>query len=149
MTSKRAATKRSRAGKPPGKPTTTDKAFIAALRKHAGIPALAAKELKLTRQAVDFRMKHGSKRVRDAVAEIDAELLDLGKGNIVKSLMAGDGRMTRWFMEQKGAALGFGRRIQVEGRLADGDLEALVAAFGGDVARLRAIRAAVAARAEG
>jgi hypothetical protein len=77
------------------------------------------------------------------VAELRAELKDLAEGNVVKDLKAGDGPMSRWFLERQARERGYGTRTETEHRIADDQLEAIITSLGGDVDKLLALKAAL------
>ncbi len=136
--------KRARAAKddaaPPGK--ITEKALIAALRKWGGIQTLAARELGTTRQNVHSRIKN-SARLQEVVAEVEEETLDLGEGHIVKGVRKGDKDLVKYYLDRKGKMRGYGPRSDVEAKLSEDTLMAIVVAMGGDLDKLKAARAAV------
>lgn len=109
----------------------------AALRRHDGIPVLAAKALKTSPQNIRQRI-NATPRLQAAVAEIDVNTLDVARGVITEALHDSDRTTARWYLERKGKELGFGNSSTTS--LAENDLAALAAAFGGDVERLRAAR---------
>lgn len=113
----------------------TENMLMAALRKWGGIQALAAKELKTTRQNVHQRIK-GSPALQTLLAEIEDENLDIGEGHILKGLRAGDKEMVRYYMDRKGRKRGYGNSVSVG--TDEATLEAVVATLGGDPAALRA-----------
>ncbi len=103
----------------------------AALIKGKGLPALAAQELGLTRQAVWQRIQK-SERLQKAIATLDATILDAAQSVILNTLTAEgvlkDKKLAshnaRWLLERKGAHLGFGAKV--EGRLADDQIDAIL-----------------------
>jgi hypothetical protein len=78
------------------------------------------------------------------VQEVEAGLVDASVGVIVEAIVKKhDVNTSRWYAERKGVDRGLGTKVQTETKLADGEIEGIVAAFGGDVEKLRAIRAAL------
>lgn len=104
----------------------------AALIKAKGLPALAAQELGLTRQAVWQRIQK-SPRLQLAIARMEAMILDAAQSVLLNTItaegVAADRKLAshnaRWLLERKGAHLGFGTKV--EGRLADDQVEAILA----------------------
>lgn len=117
----------------------TETQIRAALKKHGGLQSLAAKTLGVSRQCVHERIQ-GSPTLQSFLREMDEAMLDTAENTIHKALKKGDKPMTRWFAERKGKARGYATKVETESKLADVELEGLVAAFGGDVERLRRFR---------
>ncbi len=104
----------------------------AALIKAKGIPALAAQELGISRQAVCARIERNP-RLQRAVANVEATILDAAHAvllnTITKEGVAQDRKLAshnaRWILERLGGHLGFGTKV--EGRLADDQIDAILA----------------------
>ena len=134
--------KRSKAKAPPledRKPNAvkgvTEQQLIAALRKWGGIKALAANECGVTRQTMQTRVEN-SKKLQDVIREIEEETLDLGEGHVVKGVREGDKDYVRMYLTQKGRRRGYGNKV--ENSFDEQQLEAIVAALGGDPAKFAA-----------
>lgn len=119
----------------------TDAQLETALRKHCGIKAQAAKALRVDRASVQERVEK-SPRLQQVIREIEEAVGDMCEGNILRALKAKDKQTSRWYAERKLKRRGYAPKLESETKLADGDLAAIVAAFGGDVEKLRAARAA-------
>ena len=111
-----------------------------ALRRWAGIKSLAARDLNITRQAIHRRVNE-SAHLQTVLTEIDEENLDIGESHILKGLRAGDRHYVMYFMNRKGKERGYGPKV--EAKLSDSEIEAIVATFGGDLEKLRAVRDAL------
>lgn len=108
--------------------------------------SLVANELGVSRQAVHDRVNR-SPRMRSVLAEVKETILDMGEGHVIKAMQGDKERQippdlttNRWYLERQGGARGYANKTQVETKLADGELGALVTAFGGDIKKLRAFR---------
>jgi hypothetical protein len=95
----------------------TEAQLIAALRKHAGVYVLAARELGCDRSNVRMRVQR-SERLQEVLAEIEAEIGDVAVGVIFDALMKKDRNMAKWYAERKLRHLGFVTRQEQVG--ADG-----------------------------
>jgi hypothetical protein len=113
----------------------TDKMVIAAIKKHAAIRSLVAIECGFSQANLSVRLKNSAK-LQDAIREVEERQLDLGEGLIIEAMRNKDMATTRWFMERKGKKRGYGNQIQAS--FVDAQLEAFVAALGGDPAKFRA-----------
>lgn len=121
----------------------------AALRKCNGIIAHAAKRLGVARQTLWDRVQ-ASKHLQKVREQIDDEILDDVENLIVADMKRKKNMVTaRWFAERKGKKRGYATKIENESRLSEADLEAVVSAFGGDLAKLRDARAALNPAAAG
>ena len=109
--------------------------LIGALRKYGGLPALAAKELKITRQAVHQRIK-SSEAIRAALEEIEEENLDIGIGHLLRKMRAGDMRAVEFYVSRKGRKRGYGNSVSVA--VEDAQIEAFIDSLGGNVEAYRA-----------
>lgn len=109
--------------------------IIGALRKWGGIKALAAKELKTTRQNINGRVNR-SPKIQEALSEIEEENLDIGEGHLIKALRNGDKDTVRYYLDRKGKKRGYGNRVDVG--VDDATAEAIVAGLGGSVEAFRA-----------
>lgn len=107
-----------------GPKNITEKALRAALRKHAGIPVLAARELGCDRSNVAHRIAR-SPALQALVAEIEAEVDDMTDGVIIDTLGRRDGagrptkdaqNMARWRKDHKLRAEGFRLRLEHTGK---------------------------------
>ena len=113
----------------------SEKKIAAALRKHAGILILAAKELDMSRQNVWARVDR-SKTLQAILKEIDEEHLDIGEGHIISGLRTGDREWTQFYMRCKGKKRGYGNSVHVG--LDEAAIEAIVQSLGGNTDKLRA-----------
>jgi hypothetical protein len=120
----------------------TDAELKAAIKTRGGVLSLAAADLGVTRQTVHGRVQ-ASEELQAFVREVEAEVLDAAEGVIMTSIEKGDGPMARWFLERKGRERGYGTRTETEHRIADDQLEAIVASLGGDIEALTALKAAL------
>lgn len=112
----------------------------AALRRNAGIIALAAKDIGISRQGLHERVSK-SEHLQRVRQEIDETNLDAAESVIMEAIVRKkDVATARWLAERKGKQRGYTTRAEVEGRLADDQIEALVLALGGDPEALRRLR---------
>lgn len=81
--------------------------LIAALRKHAGVFVLAARELGCQRHNVSQRVGR-SVQLQAVCAEIKAEIGDVAKSVIYDALLKKDKPMARWYAERQLRDEGFG-----------------------------------------
>jgi hypothetical protein len=95
----------------------TEAQLIAALRKHAGVYVLAARELGCDRANVRARVMR-SEKLQALIAEIDAEIGDVAEGVIFDALMKKDRNMAKWYAERKLRGRGYVTRQEQVG--ADG-----------------------------
>lgn len=107
-----------------GPKNITEKAIRAALRKHAAIPALVARELGCDRSNITKRISR-SPSLQALVAEIEAEVDDMTDGVILDTLGRRDaaGRptkdaqnMARWRKDHKLRAEGLRVRLEHTGK---------------------------------
>jgi DNA-binding Lrp family transcriptional regulator len=117
-------------------------AIEAALRRLDGSISAAASDLGITAQAVRDRIRR-SGHLQDVLADIDVSLLDDAESVLRKAIRAGDTATTRWFLERKGRARGYGTKVDVV--TDDRMIKAIIDAIGPDVRRLRALKAALMA----
>jgi hypothetical protein len=120
----------------------TEQEIASALRANRGIRAHAAKALGTDRAVVQMRVDR-SPYLQSVIRDIEETTLDMVDSNIGKALEQGDMTTTRWYAELKGGATR-GYRRRVDNAIDEDQLDQLVAAFGGDVDRLRALRATIA-----
>lgn len=123
----------------------TDAQLEQALRKHAGIKSLAAKALGVDRSTVQERVEK-SPRLKAAIAEIEETTLDMAEGVILSGLKGKDKQTARWYAERKGKGRGYASKTELS--ISDDDLEAVVAAFGGNLDALRRLRTELAGVAQ-
>ncbi len=62
---------------------------------------------------------------------------------MAKAIDAEDLPTAKWLLERKGTHLGFALKSEVENRIADDQMEALVLAMGGDGGELAALKGAL------
>lgn len=109
-----------------------------ALIKHDGVYSDVAKQFGVTYPAIYSRVKN-SPRLQEALAVAEGQILDASRRVIQKKIRKGDDKNARWFMERR--AKGFSNRadpgITVE------DMYALIATLGGDVEKMKELRAAL------
>lgn len=108
----------------------------AALRRNAGVYALAAAELGVSRQCVRQRVQ-SCPDLRAFVDDLGEHVLDLAEAAIINAIRRGDGPTCRWFLDRKGRSRGYGRGDHVDEAVIHRAVEALVQAVGGDVVKLR------------
>lgn len=125
----------------PGPKNITEKQYIAAIRRHSGVQSLVAKQFSITRSAVSQRIG-GSPRLQEVLREVEEENLDMAEGVIFTALRHKDKQTARWYAERKGKNRGYATKIEAEAKLPEGELEAIVTAFGGNLDALRKARAA-------
>jgi hypothetical protein len=101
----------------PGPRGVPEHEVMKALTKHAGVYALAARELGIDRSAVWQRVAN-SEKLRDHVAEIRSSMMDLAEGVIFDALMHKDKQTARWYAERQGRDRGYVTRTEQTG--ADG-----------------------------
>jgi hypothetical protein len=95
------------------KPRITQDEWIEAVRNSAGVVALVAAKLCLSRQTIwEHRKKHAW--LDEAFKETTEQSLDLAEANISAALQAGNLKATMWYLERKGKTRGFGRELQIE-----------------------------------
>lgn len=89
----------------------------AALRKHAGVYVLAARELGCDRANVKQRVDN-TPELQAWVDEIEQEVLDAAEAVIKNKIVKGDDKTARWYLQMKGKGRGFSTRHEHTG--ADG-----------------------------
>jgi predicted transcriptional regulator len=95
------------------KPRITQDEWIEAVRNSAGVVALVAAKLGVSRQTIwEHRKKHAW--LDEAFKETVEQSLDLAESNISAALQAGNLKATMWYLERKGKTRGFGRELQIE-----------------------------------
>lgn len=97
-----------------GPKNITNAQLRAALRKHAGVYALAARELGCERSNVRMRVER-SEELQQLCAEIEDEVGDACEAVIKSKLIAGDGEMARWYARHKLAGRGYTTRTELTG----------------------------------
>ena len=119
----------------------TDGTLEAALRKHAGIKSFAAKELGVERSTIQSRVDR-SRHLQAVISEIEETVLDMSEGVIIEAVRKGDRQTARWYAERRGRARGYGNKVETP-PVDEEQLARFVAAFGGDVVKLGALRNAL------
>jgi len=105
----------------------------AALRKAAGRPAVAARLLGISRQAMHERITR-TPHLAELLFEIEEELVDAAESVVRRALDAGDKKMTMWVLDRCGRHRGWGRPSGPPTvMISDEEAEQLVVALGGDV----------------
>ena len=112
-----------------------------ALRKCEGLATDAARLLKMSRQAVHDRIKD-SIYLQDVLRDIRERQLDGWESGVFKDAKR-DKASRRWLLERKGKHRGYATKVETETKLSEGELEAIASAFGGDLGKLRKLRAAL------
>ncbi len=120
----------------------TEAQYRAALKKANGVPVRAAEILGVTRQAVCYRIDR-SPDLQAFIKDIEAGLVEKAVSTVAKAIEAEDLPTAKWLLERKGKHLGFALKSEVENRIADDQMEALVLAMGGDVEKLAALKGAL------
>lgn len=92
----------------------TDAMLKAALRKHAGVYVLAAKELGCDRTNVKQRVDR-SPELQAYVAAIDEEVGDAAEAVIKRAILDNDRTMARWYADRKLKGRGFTTRVEHTG----------------------------------
>jgi len=106
--------KRLRARRPPAKRPRVPEALVErALRETLGNCSAAAGVLaesgyRISRQAVWARLE-ASDRLKEAVAEADAQIRADALSGMGRLIRDGNGPMVRWYLDRKAKDLGFGR----------------------------------------
>lgn len=136
---KAAKRKRKKGGTKLGRGKMTPTGLLkAALLKHGGVAAWAARELGCTRQAVTNRIKTDA-RLRAWIEEVEQVSLDEAENCVLAAIRGGDVTTARWYLEKKGTARGYARAT-IDARISEESISAIVAAFGGDVDALTEFR---------
>ena len=105
----------------------------AALHRANGRPAVAARILGISRQAMHERIVR-TPHLREVIEEIEQTLLDLAEGAIIKAIRAGHFPTIKWFLDRRGRSRGYGRGRPAETcSISQEQAEQLVLALGGDV----------------
>ena len=95
--------------------TLTVRTVVNAMRAAAGIQSLAAEKLGVNRSTV-CRFLQDHPELKDELAAIDDELLDLSESGLFEQLRAKEFPAIKFYLEQKGAARGYGkRRFEISG----------------------------------
>lgn len=127
------------AGRHAGNRTIPEAYMAAALIKADGIVADAAKALKCTPQAIHDRLRN-TPGLQKTMADAEAHVIDLSKRVVTRKIRDKDcDRNARWYLEHRSKE--FSNKNDMG--LSEDALHAIVAAFGGDVDRLKAARAAI------
>lgn len=107
---------RARTGGAPPKLTDNDIGrVIAMLQQCGGIKTVAAEKLNVGRTTL-YAFLNEHPEIQEAAAEIDEELLDVAEGRVVMAIRAGEMQTVRWFLELKGKARGYVRRVETTGK---------------------------------
>lgn len=104
----------------------TDAQLRAALKKNAGVYALAARDLGCDRSNVRKRVEH-SPDLQKFIEQIDAEIADVADGHIKQAIMKGDLKTIRWYAPLKMRDRGFNPRLELSNP--DGSLTPVAAAI--------------------
>lgn len=113
----------------------TERQITTALWKADGVVAKAAKALKMDRCSLHERIAK-SPALKQVMADIDGQMVQLAEGNIAQHLRKGDKDITKFVLERRDRKR-WGNRIDVG--IDDATAEAIVAACGGDPATYRAL----------
>lgn len=84
------------------------KACAAALRKHDGVIAWAAKEVGLSRNALWQRVQN-TPSLKAIVEEVDEGITDHAEGNLKSAVTAKEQWATKFWLVHKGKSRGYGR----------------------------------------
>ena len=95
-----------------GPKNITEGQYEGALRKHAGVFTLAARELGVDRTSVS-RAIDRSDHLKAVCREIEHEVGDVCVGVIVDALLKKDKQMARWYAQTKLRHLGFSMRTEL------------------------------------
>lgn len=96
----------------------TEKALGNALRRHAGVCVLAARELGCDRSNITHRIRN-SPKLQKIVQEIEDEVGDIAVGVIIDSIVSKkDVKTAKWYASMKLKDRGYSNRTEVTG--ADG-----------------------------
>lgn len=114
----------------------------AALKKHMGIVARAAKEVGIARQTLAIRIA-SSPELQEHIRHVKEDTLDLVDSVILGAIKNKDVGTARWYAERQGKSRGYATKLETESRISDDQLEAIVESFGGDVEKLRAFRQSI------
>lgn len=114
----------------------TEAQYKAALKKANGVPVRAAEILGVTRQAVCIRLDK-SPALQAFVKDIEDGLVEKAVSTVSKAIEAEDLPTSKWLLERKGKHLGFALKSEVESRMADDQLAAVIGALKGDAEAVR------------
>lgn len=115
----------------------TDAEIETAMCRHGGCVGLVAAELGVSRQAIYYRLSK-SPELRASADDIQAELLDECMAVVTRAVTAGDGRMSRWYLDHFAQDRGYGRGIRRQSACSQAEMEKFIVALGGDVSLYRA-----------
>lgn len=104
----------------------TEAMLRGALKKNAGVYALAARDLGCDRANVRQRVEN-SPALQKFIEQIDAELADVADGHIKQAIMKGDLKTIRWYAPLKMRDRGFNPRLELSNP--DGSLTPVAAAI--------------------
>lgn len=103
-----------------------------ALIEADGQSGLAAKALGISVQAVNERIRK-SEALRQALADLDAELIELARSGLAQAVRAGDRTMIKFVLERRDRVYS----AKVENSFDEAQLEAFAVSLGGDPKKLR------------
>jgi len=92
----------------------TEAQLRAALRKNAGVYALAARDLGCDRSNVRQRVEN-SPKLQALIRQIDEEIGDVADGHIKQAIIKGDLKTIRWYAPLKMRDRGFVSKTEVSG----------------------------------
>jgi hypothetical protein len=121
---------------------------IAALKATRGLKSMAAGKLGITRQTIQNRVNRNAD-LQLLIKELREHTGDIAESNVAKAIDAGDFQASRFYLETQCKDRGYGKSVNATVSIADEQLIALVGAFGGDPAKLRAFRDALDPAASG
>lgn len=85
-----------------------------ALRMNAGLRTAAARALGVARSTL-YRFMDEHPEILDTIKDIEEESLDLAEGKVLEAIKGSEMHTVRWYLELKGRARGFSKRVRVEG----------------------------------
>lgn len=114
----------------------TERQIAAALRKADGVVSHAAKKLKMERHSVYERIAN-SDYLKRVLKEMEEDMVETAEGVVAHHLKRKDKDIAKYVLDRKARKRGWGQKIDVGIDVATA--EAIVAAIGGDPAKLRSL----------
>lgn len=92
----------------------TEAQLKAALRKHAGVYAYAARDLGCDRANVKMRVDR-SELLQQFLRDLEEEVVDAAEAVVLGQIIKGDQKMARWYLQTKGKHRGYSTRQEHTG----------------------------------
>lgn len=125
----------------------SDDQVVQFFHSQGGIVAAVAKAMGITRQSLWERINKSPFLIAELKA-IRENRLDLAETIVFKTMQGNpakgikpDVRVAQWYLEKHGKDRGYGNKIETS--ISTADLQEVVAAFGGDLTKLRSFRASL------